>query len=200
MVEDRDQDDHFGPALKGFYFLFADECNDTLDSIELTSALAKAVKRYFVDNLHASVSVISIPFLMADAAVLNSRFDRILLAESIRARKYETRNEEPSEEEKEEVLRTTKIKYRAFLDTAEAADFRRDSVLSHLTQALRDEKFRRASEQLLREALAMIWSSFETLSSDLFRELVKSFCQCYFSCRSFCIRIQHAWENGRFFA
>lgn len=129
------------------------------------------VASVFIGNIRAALSVASVPFLMAQAAAQAAHFERHHIAMRIRAGVPLQQGNEEAEEWALDAARKA-----ASLQLSEPAGeqlMARDIVF-RLQGARRDEQFRLASEELLREAIVMLWGTLEAMSSDVVRCLLNA--------------------------
>jgi len=154
-------------------FLFPLDGPDPIEALdELVAGLPAAltpVATAFSRNLESVVSVGTLPYQMAAAAVAQRRFDRLWIAEQIRARKHMDEAGNIPDSAKSEALATAKKRFEEEMQSRETADVMANHVLTTLSEGItRDATFHSACDELLRQAAVLTWGALEVLAKDLF--------------------------------
>jgi hypothetical protein len=154
-------------------FLFPLDAPDPIDALneliaDLPANLAP-VASAFAKNLQGVVSVGTLPYQMAAAAVAQRRFDRLWIAEQIRARAHMDETGNIPDIAKANALATSKNRFEEEMRSRETADVMANHVLATLAEDIsHNETFHSACDELLRQTAVLTWGALEVLGKDLF--------------------------------
>lgn len=137
--------------------------------VSLTSMMEggrRTVAESFLNSLRGAVSTLAIPFNYTYAQIHSLQWQRILMAERIRALSN------PEESEREAQARAVaQAKMNEFL-VQESGGFIADEVLNQLEYIKAQPESLAAARELMRQGVVLIWSAFEVLGRDLFVDLL----------------------------
>lgn len=126
----------------------------------------KPIGQAFVENLHGVVRTLSIPFQYTYSQVHGLHWQRILLAERIRARSL------PNEAERDSTARANATqKFENFLAEENGGKVAHE-VLERLAVLKDETDSLAAARELTRQGVVLMWSAFEVLARDLFVDLL----------------------------
>jgi hypothetical protein len=155
-------------------FLFGEPSGffDSFGRIESAEGELKAPLLAFKANLSSALQVANVPFQLTQAAVLDQRFNQLIIAEKIRAR-TQVESGEIREEDTEKVAGEIA---RARLD----GEIKDEEMISHfashtlqiLDRRLRNQQFADSAQELLRQVLVICWGAFEIFVNDVLRTLL----------------------------
>jgi hypothetical protein len=149
--------------MEGFERPLDEALNDIPSPIE-------AAARVFRQSLVGSLSVAAIPYTMVNQHVVGSHSQRILIAERIRALKYDaTHNEEQRESLARGVART---RFSEFVSSQEGKEKITGEILKELRELLEVSDMAAPFQELLLESIVMMWGTFETFISDSTRSIL----------------------------
>jgi NAD(P)-dependent dehydrogenase (short-subunit alcohol dehydrogenase family) len=142
-------------------FLFPLDGPDSIEALdELVAGLPAAltpVATAFSRSLESVVSVGTLPYQMAAAAVAQRRFDRLWIAEQIRARKHMDEAGNIPDSAKSEALATAKKRFEEEMQSRETADVMANHVLTTLSEGItRDATFHSACDEEQEPGAAML--------------------------------------------
>lgn len=126
----------------------------------------------FRANIWSAIVVASIPFAMTQAAVYARRFQALLIAQRIRARKDSDSGANLSSELQTRAYNEAIEKLKEESESESGSIKFQDQIVEDLGQALRDAEFNEAAQELIRQTLVMVWGAFEVFVSDTVRSLV----------------------------
>jgi len=122
----------------------------------------KTVALSFLDNLRGMMRTLSMPFEFTYTQVHGLHWQRIMIAERIRALG------EQDDQARDAVARDkAKAKMQAFL-SADGQQAVQSEVLERLRRLASDEQSLGTARELTRQGVVLMWSAFEVLSRDLF--------------------------------
>lgn len=128
----------------------------------------------FKANLSSAFQVGSVPFQLIRSAVLDQRFNQLMIAETIRGEAAVLEGE-IAEAEKE------KVAFEAATAAMETELADRDVIKNHAARTLETldrylsrEDFLASAQELLRQVLVMCWAAFEILINDTLRILMNN--------------------------
>lgn len=122
----------------------------------------------FIENLHGVIRTLSIPFKYTYSHVHGLHWQRIHMAERIRARSIENEDErEPA------ALVSAKKKFDAYLH-GDGSEKVVDDVLERLLWLKSDSESLAAARELTRQGIVLTWSAIEVLARDAFVYLLDS--------------------------
>lgn len=158
-------------AVRQVYLIPPDFTSVAANLIEASTALEDPVKTValsFLDNLRGMMRTLSLPFEFTHTQVHGLHWQRIFMAERIRALG------ESDEQARDAVAReNAKAKIQAFL-SAEGQKVVSDEVLERLHRLASDEQSLGTARELTRQGIVLMWSAFEVLSRDLFIMLLNA--------------------------
>lgn len=128
------------------------------------------VAEAFRRNLEAVLSTASMPFRLAWAAVQQRRWQKILIAERIRALEFEDKGQ-TKEYADSQALQEAKGKFDQELSSRDGIQSRAKEVLSDLEHLLREDDMRLSAAELLRQSTVLTWGALEVFANDLFMRL-----------------------------
>jgi hypothetical protein len=133
--------------------------------IEASGTLSDPIKTValsFLDNLRGMMRTLSLPFEFTYTQVHGLHWQRILMAERIRA------FGEHDEQARDAVAReNARAKIQAFL-SAEGQQVVQEEVLERLHRLASDEQSLGTARELTRQGIVLMWSALEVLARDLF--------------------------------
>lgn len=122
----------------------------------------------FVENLHGVIRTLSIPFQYTYSQVHGLHWQRVHMAERIRARGIAKEDErEPT------ALASAKEKFDAYLQ-GEGREKVADDVLDRLLWLKNDPESLAAARELTRQGIVLTWSAIEVLARDAFVYLLNN--------------------------
>lgn len=139
--------------------------------IEVSATLEDPIRTValsFLDNLRGMARTLSLPFEFTYTQVHGLHWQRIHMAERIRAL-----NESDEQTRDAVALKNAKEKLQAFLST-EGEQVLRDEVLERLNHLASEEPSLGTARELTRQGVVLMWSAFEVLSRDLFVVLLNA--------------------------
>src|SRR6185369_5178830 len=126
----------------------------------------KTVALSFLGNLRGMVRILSLPFDFAYTEVQGLHWQRILMAERIRAL------DQGGEEEREAIAREKAgTKFQEFM-AADGKSFVQEQLVERLHRIVSDSESLGTARELTRQGVVLMWSAFEVLSRDLFTSLL----------------------------
>ena len=126
----------------------------------------KQIGLTLLDSLNGVVRLLSMPFTMVHAQVHGLHWQRILMAERIRALALDE-----SEERERAADAAAKRKFKVFIDEQGDTTVATD-VLERLDALSSEEDSLAAARELTRQGVVLVWSAFEVFARDLFVNLV----------------------------
>lgn len=126
----------------------------------------------FRTNLSSAFRVGSIPFQLTQNAVLNQRYNQLLIAARIRGRASVIEGSLPPNEEDEAISKAAHTSMAGELADPEMIDHHAKATLTTLRGHLQNPEFRATAQELLRQVLVITWGAFENLVSDTIRVLM----------------------------
>lgn len=152
------------PALQEYFVSLG---SDFLSMLEAEAAglaaILKPVGEAFVANLRSVEAVACLPFAMASTARTAMRFDRIYLAERIKAEPID----DPPEKLDALALERARQKFDAEMATNDAREAQAQLTLQDLSRSLNNETMLSAAHELLRTSTVLLWGALEVLINDL---------------------------------
>ena len=135
----------------------------------------RTVGTAFRHSIASALSTVAMPFALASASVEQSHFQRIHMAESIRARSI-NENALLADEDIETVRRReahTKAhsRMREFVESGEGRNILIVDTCGFLLASLK-HGLEAAAHELLQQGLVLLWSAFEVLCRDTFETLI----------------------------
>lgn len=128
----------------------------------------RAISTSFIENLHGVIRTLSIPFKYTYSQVHGLHWQRIHMAERIRARRIENEDErEPA------ALASAKEKFDTHLH-GDGGEKVVDDVLDRLLWLKNDSESLAAARELTRQGIVLTWSAIEVLARDAFVYLLDS--------------------------
>ena len=128
----------------------------------------RAISTSFIENLHGVIRTLSVPFKYTYSQVHGLHWQRIHMAERIRARGIEHEDErEPA------AFASAKKKFDAYLH-GDGGEKVVDDVLDRLLWLKNDSESLAAARELTRQGIVLTWSAFEVLSRDAFVYLLNN--------------------------
>ena len=115
----------------------------------------------FSQNLKNVIRILSLPFQYTSAHVHSLHWQRIHIAESIRARNIEESSRESA------ALARARARMDTYL-TGEGRDFVADDVLVRLLSLIDDPESLATARELTRQGIVLTWSAIEVLTRDAF--------------------------------
>lgn len=128
----------------------------------------QAISMAFIDNLHGVIRTLSIPFRYTYSQVHGLHWQRVHMAERIRARGIEREDERESL-----ALANAREKFDAYLH-AEGSERVADDVLDRLLWLKNDSESLAAARELARQGIVLTWSAVEVLARDAFVYLLNN--------------------------
>lgn len=122
----------------------------------------QAISTSFIESLHGVIRTLSIPFQYTYSQVHGLHWQRVHMAERIRARGIENEDErEPA------ALASAKEKFDAYIE-GEGRKKVADDVLDRLLWLKNDPESLAAARELTRQGIVLTWSAIEVLARDAF--------------------------------
>jgi hypothetical protein len=167
-IIDRSTYDKFMWELEASFF-------DDFENIPPSPTGFTLITETFRETLKTSITVGSVPFILARTAILRQRFQQLHTAERIRARKYVTDESVgiPPEGEAEALENANNRMEEERRDHEAITKFAANAV-AFLKSGLSNAEFERAAGDLLRQVLVMIWGAFEILATDAAIEILNT--------------------------
>lgn len=126
----------------------------------------KTIALSFLDSLRGMMRTLSLPFDFAYTEVHGLHWQRILMAERIRALGH------ANEAEREDVaLAQAENKLKDFL-AADGRTLLREQLVERLTRLASNEESLGTARELTRQGIVLMWSAFEVLARDIFVRLL----------------------------
>lgn len=145
---------------------FTDAAAGLITRLERLPSRRKVIAQAFVESLHGVVQTLSIPYKYTYSQVHSLHWQRISMAERIRALQLD------NEDEREDAARiAAQKKFREFL-AGENGDRIANEVLDRLAILSEEDDSLAAARELTRQGVVLVWSAFEVFSRDLFVELL----------------------------
>lgn len=132
----------------------------------------RSLAEAFKHSLSSTLSTVAMPFSLATASVHQSHFQRLHIAERIRARSIELDSIKPGEDLEEvrqrEAYRVASERMREFAESEEGKNAIIWDVCGFLLAGLRDGELESATKELIQQGTILVWSAFEVLFRDVF--------------------------------
>jgi hypothetical protein len=176
MTSDKE---HYAGALNAYFFP-PDRGQFTKPLLDVSQSLPshlKLVAEAFEKNLHAAMTVASVPYEMASIAVRQRLFQAILTAQRIRSLKVGVHDSFSSEEEREEwAYQTAEEQFAKEIEERRNPDDKLGKltrgVLDELTRLLQTSNLAEPFNELLRQCTVLSWGALEVLATDVFVALL----------------------------
>ncbi|MFZ2406528.1 MAG: hypothetical protein WAW41_15450 [Methylobacter sp.] len=147
---------------------FAVSANPLSELAESLPTELRTISTSFIENLHGVIRTLSIPFQYTHSQVSSLHWQRIHMAERIRAGGIPNENErEPT------ALASAREKFYAYLQ-GEGNEKVADDVLDRLLWLKNDTESLAAARELTRQGIVLTWSAIEVLARDAFVYLLDS--------------------------
>lgn len=147
---------------------FAVSANPLSELAESLPTELRTISTSFIENLHGVIRTLSIPFQYTHSQVSSLHWQRIHMAERIRAGGI------PNEDEREPAaLARAREKFYAYLQ-GEGNEKVADDVLDRLLWLKNDTESLAAARELTRQGIVLTWSAIEVLARDAFVYLLDS--------------------------
>jgi hypothetical protein len=134
-----------------------------------------AVVQAFRHSLASALSTVAIPFALASASVEQSHFQRIHIAERIRARSIDGDALQPGEDLEAVREREARTKahgrMREFAESEDGRNILIRDTCGFLLASLR-HGLEPAAQELIQQGLVLVWSAFEVFCRDAFETLL----------------------------
>ena len=174
MLMSRDEELNRLVREMGAHFIVSRDLTDTF--FQLDPIIAKLGVHYrplletFKHSLGSLLSTVSIPFSLASASLHQSHFQRIHIAERIRAASREELEENPPTQEvlEHDAYRIAIERMREFTGSAEGKDAMTRGICGFLLSSLREGGLESASRELIQHGIILLWSALEVLFRDTF--------------------------------
>jgi hypothetical protein len=144
---------------------------------ELLRPEYQAVVKALRHSLASAVSTVAMPFALASASVEQSHFQRIHIAERIRARSLDQDAAQLGEDleavRERHALTKANRRMRDFADSQDGRDILIRDTCGFLLAALK-HGLEPAAQELIQQGLVLVWSAFEVFCRDAFEALLNA--------------------------
>jgi hypothetical protein len=135
----------------------------------------QAVAKAFRHSLASALSTVAMPFALASASVEQSHFQRIHIAERIRARSLDEDDLQAGEDleavREREAHSKANSRMREFIESQDGRDVLIRDTCGFLLASLK-HGLEPAAQELIQQGLVLVWSAFEVFCRDAFETLL----------------------------
>ncbi len=161
------------------YFLVPPSTDEIFKDLDASVASLQAeyqpLAQAFQHNVCSVLSAVAIPFFLVSSSVEQSHFQRLHIAERIRARSIEEDALQPGESleavRDREAHRKAHARMQEFLVSEDGRNVIIRDICELLLASLR-RGIQPAAKELLQQGLALLWSAFEVLARDAFEAVL----------------------------
>jgi hypothetical protein len=141
---------------------------------DIPEVIASAAS-FFRESLDGNLRVANLPYVLTFESIQEQRFQSYFTAERIRLlKKYTAENGQFPPERLREAMTLAQVKMKSFMESSEG----RETILNLTLDALHDlinrPDLKFSLQEMLLEAVVMIWGSFEVFVSDALRAVANS--------------------------
>ena len=162
------------PALNAFLFGQPEDFFVRFAELEVAQVPLRNTFLAFRANIQSAITVANMPYVIAHTAILDSRFQQLHSAESIRGLAKSSAGAGLTDEAKSDALSAARSRMDMEMADPDIIKKHAESTLNLLDRHLKEEKFAAASQDLLRQVLVMSWSAFEVFANDILREIMNA--------------------------
>lgn len=135
----------------------------------------RTIANTFRHNISAALSTVTLPFTLASTSVEQNHFQRIHIAERIRARSIEESTLQPGESielaREQEAYTKANLRMKEFIQSEDGRNAFIQDVCTFLLTSLA-HGLEPAAQELLQQGVVLLWSAFEVLCRDTFEALL----------------------------
>ena len=135
------------------------------------------VAKAFRHSLASALSTVAMPFALASASVDQSHFQRIHIAERIRARSLDEDVVQPGEDleavREREAHKKAHDRMREFVESDEGRNILVRDTCDFLLGSLK-HGLEQAAQELIQQGLVLVWSAFEVFCRDAFETMLNN--------------------------
>ena len=144
-------------------------------AIALIHTEYQTIANAFRHNVSAALSTVTVPFALASTSVEQSHFQRIHIAERIRARSIEEGMLKPGESmesvREQEAYTKAHLRMHEFIQSDDGRNVLIQDICTFLLTSLVNG-LESAAQELLHQGVVLLWSAFEVLCRDTFESLL----------------------------
>ena len=130
--------------------------------------------KVFRHNLNSIVDTLSVPFAFGFSAIHENHFQRLFIAERIRAHATSLSSSELTRDEERKAHERATEKMQSFLVSKEGMRHITDDVSMFLSEIHKENSVKIGISELHRQGVVLLWGTFEMFSRDLFVLLLNS--------------------------